>query len=127
MINYNSCATQNAINEVILEFNSVGIGSTTILPSQNGIGYSGISTVGTAYTMPTQSDLETKVNVKLNNERWDLIRKRRNRELSETDWIVTKSNETGSSISNEWKSYRQSLRDITTQDINNITWPKKPS
>ena len=127
MINYGSCATQNAINEVILEFNSVGIGSTTILPSQNGIGYSGISTVGTAYTMPTQSDLETKVNLKLNNERWDIIRKRRNRELSETDWIVTKSNETGSSISNEWKSYRQSLRDITTQDINNITWPTKPS
>lgn len=127
MINYNSCATQNAINEVILEFNSVGIGSTTILPSQTGIGYSGIITVGTAYTMPTQSDLETKVNLKLNNERWDIIRKRRNRELSETDWIVTKSNETGSSISNEWKSYRQSLRDITTQDINNITWPTKPS
>ena len=127
MINYGSCATQNAINEVILEFNSVGIGSTTILPSQTGIGYSGISIVGTAYTMPTQSDLETKVNVKLNNERWDIIRKRRNRELSETDWIVTKSNETGSSISDAWKSYRQSLRDITTQDINNITWPTKPS
>ena len=90
MINYNSCATQNAINEVILEFNSVGIGSTTILPSQTGIGYSGISTVGTAYTMPTQSDLETKVNVKLNNERWDIIRKERNREIDESDWIVSK-------------------------------------
>ena len=123
MINYNSCATQNAINEVILEFNSVGIGSTTILPSQTGIGYSGISTVGTAYTMPTQSDLETKVNVKLNNERWDIIRKRRNRELSETDWMALSD----VSISDAWKSYRQSLRDITTQDINNITWPTKPS
>ena len=127
MINYGSCATQNAINEVILEFNSVGIGSTTILPSQNGIGYSGISTVGTAYTMPTQSDLETKVNVKLNNERWDLIRKRRNRELSETDWIVTKLYELGDPVPIEWKEYRQRLRDITTQDINNITWPTKPS
>ena len=123
MINYNSCATQNAINEVILEFNSVGIGSTTILPSQTGIGYSGISTVGTAYTMPTQSDLETKVNVKLNNERWDLIRKRRNRELSETDWMALSD----VSISDAWKAYRQSLRDITTQDIDNITWPTKPS
>ena len=123
MINYNSCATQNAINEVILEFNSVGIGSTTILPSQTGIGYSGISTVGTAYTMPTQSDLETKVNVKLNNERWDLIRKRRNRELSETDWMALSD----VSMSDAWKAYRQSLRDITTQDINNITWPTKPS
>ena len=123
MINYGSCATQNAINEVILEFNSVGIGSTTILPSQTGIGYSGISTVGTAYTMPTQSDLETKVNVKLNNERWDIIRKRRNRELSETDWMALSD----VSISDAWKSYRQSLRDITTQDINNITWPTKPS
>jgi len=127
MINYGSCATQNAINEVILEFNSVGIGSTTILPSQTGIGYSGISTVGTAYTMPTQSDLETKVNVKLNNERWDIIRKRRNRELSETDWVVTKSNELGEPAPIDWKAYRQSLRDITTQDINNITWPTKPS
>jgi len=123
MINYNSCATQNAINEVILEFNSVGIGSTTILPSQTGIGYSGISTVGTAYTMPTQSDLETKVNVKLNNERWDIIRKRRNRELSETDWMALSD----VSMSDAWKTYRQSLRDITTQDINNITWPTKPS
>ena len=127
MINYDSCATQNAINEVILEFNSVGIGSTTILPSQNGIGYSGISTVGTAYTMPTQSDLETKVNVKLNNERWDIIRKERNRELSETDWIVTKLYELGDPVPIEWKEYRQRLRDITTQDINNITWPTKPS
>ena len=123
MINYSSCATQNAINEVILEFNSVGIGSTTILPSQTGIGYSGISTVGTAYTMPTQSDLETKVNVKLNNERWDIIRKRRNRELSETDWMALSD----VSMSDAWKTYRQSLRDITTQDINNITWPTKPS
>jgi len=123
MINYNSCATQNAINEVILEFNSVGIGSTTILPSQTGIGYSGISIVGTAYTMPTQSDLETKVNVKLNNERWDIIRKRRNRELSETDWMALSD----VSMSDAWKAYRQSLRDITTQDINNITWPTKPS
>jgi len=123
MINYSSCATQNAINEVILEFNSVGIGSTTILPSQTGIGYSGISTVGTAYTMPTQSDLETKVNVKLNNERWDIIRKRRNRELSETDWMALSD----VSMSDAWKAYRQSLRDITTQDINNITWPTKPS
>ena len=123
MINYNSCATQNAINEVILEFNSVGIGSTDILPSQTGIGYSGISTVGTAYTMPTQSDLETKVNVKLNNERWDIIRKRRNRELSETDWMALSD----VSMPDTWKAYRQSLRDITTQDINNITWPTKPS
>ena len=127
MINYNSCATQNAINEVILEFNGVGIGSTTILPSQTGIGYSGISTVGTAYTMPTQSDLETKVNVKLNNERWDIIRKERNRKLSETDWIVTKLYELGDRVPIEWKEYRQRLRDITTQDINNITWPTKPS
>ena len=79
--------------------------------------------MGTAYTMPTQSDLETKVNVKLNNERWDIIRKRRNRELSETDWMALSD----VSISDAWKSYRQSLRDITTQDINNITWPTKPS
>ena len=59
---------------------------------------------------------------------WDGIRAERNKKLSRTDWVVTKSLESSGSVSTDWKNYRQSLRDITTQsDPNNITWPTEPS
>ena len=60
--------------------------------------------------------------------KWQHVRSQRNYKLSETDWVVTKSLETGVSISNDWKTYRQALRDVPTQsDPDNITWPTKPS
>ena len=60
--------------------------------------------------------------------KWQQIRNKRNRLLSETDWVVTKASDTGVAVSNEWKTYRQALRDVPTQsDPDNITWPTKPS
>ncbi len=60
--------------------------------------------------------------------KWKRVRGERNRLLSETDWVVTKASETGVAITNEWKTYRQALRDVPTQsDSDNITWPTKPS
>ena len=60
--------------------------------------------------------------------KWQHVRSQRNYKLSETDWVVTKSLETGASISNDWKTYRQALRDVPTQsDPDNITWPTEPS
>lgn len=62
------------------------------------------------------------------NSQWTSIREQRNKLLQETDWIVVKSNENGNPIPEEWKTYRQSLRDITNQlDPDNIVWPIKPS
>ena len=59
---------------------------------------------------------------------WDGIRAERNKKLSRTDWVVTKALESSGSVSTDWKNYRQSLRDITTQsDPNIITWPTEPS
>tara|TARA_X000001382_G_C3113013_1_gene160573 strand:- start:106 stop:396 length:291 start_codon:yes stop_codon:yes gene_type:complete len=58
------------------------------------------------------------------------LRERRNVLLAETDWTqnrdVTLSNDA------DWKTYRQALRDITTQTpedmaLSNITFPTKPS
>tara|TARA_R100001443_G_C3278097_1_gene159695 strand:- start:191 stop:475 length:285 start_codon:yes stop_codon:yes gene_type:complete len=56
------------------------------------------------------------------------LRNERNILLAQTDWM-------GSSdftMSNDWKTYRQALRDITTQTpvdmaLSNITFPTKPS
>ena len=60
--------------------------------------------------------------------KWQQIRNQRNRLLLETDWVVTKASDTGVAVSDEWKTYRQALRDIPTQsDPDNITWPTKPS
>ena len=61
-------------------------------------------------------------------QKWQGIRLQRYRLLSETDWVVTKASETGVAVSDEWKTYRQALRDVPTQsDPDNITWPTKPS
>jgi hypothetical protein len=53
----------------------------------------------------------------------------RNRMLAGTDWIVAKSIESGNSVPDNWKIYRQALRDIPTQESYpwTITWPTPPS
>ena len=63
-------------------------------------------------------------------EKWARIRTRRNRELTESDWVVVKAKEEhpNASIPSDWVDYRTELRDITKQsDPDNITWPTKPS
>ena len=61
--------------------------------------------------------------------KWANIRTRRNRELTESDWVVVKAKEEhpNASIPSDWVDYRTELRDITKQsDPDNITWPTKP-
>tara|TARA_S200000501_G_scaffold305344_1_gene293682 strand:- start:101 stop:382 length:282 start_codon:yes stop_codon:yes gene_type:complete len=61
-------------------------------------------------------------------QKWVEVRAKRNSKLQETDWVVTKASETGVAVSDDWKTYRQALRDVPTQsDPDNITWPTKPS
>ena len=61
------------------------------------------------------------------------LRAVRDRLLEESDWIVAKSLEAGTAVPDEWKSYRQNLRDFpatldnsSVLDEENITWPAKP-
>jgi hypothetical protein len=54
---------------------------------------------------------------------WVDIRTKRNLLIVESDWMANSD----VTMSDEWRTYRQSLRDITTQsDPSNITWPTKP-
>ena len=71
-------------------------------------------------------DLQASLKVDLPLEE---LRFERNFLLTETDWVVAKSIETGTSISDEWKTYRQALRDITktATSLDDATWPTKPS
>ena len=62
------------------------------------------------------------------NEQWRYVRNKRDDLLAKTDWVVTRASETGVAETDAWKTYRQALRDITTQsDPFNITWPTEPS
>ena len=56
-------------------------------------------------------------------------RAKRDRFLTETDWVVVKHNELGTPIPQEWLDYRQELRDITEQSgfPDNVEWPTAPS
>ena len=59
--------------------------------------------------------------------RMSYLRDERNRLLAETDWMGNSD----VTMSADWKTYRQALRDITNQtpsddEMSNITWPKKP-
>ena len=56
-------------------------------------------------------------------EKWKNVRADRNRRLAETDYLALNDQ----NLSTEMNTYRQALRDITTQtDPDNITWPEKP-
>lgn len=58
------------------------------------------------------------------DNQWVSIRSQRNNLLQKSDWVVTKAIDTETPVSDEWKQYRQALRDITLQDDPfNITWP----
>jgi len=57
-------------------------------------------------------------------KKWELVRIERNRKLQESDWRAMSD----LTLSDDWKTYRQALRDVPTQsDPDNITWPTKPS
>ena len=56
------------------------------------------------------------------------LRKQRDKLLAETDWMGNQDY----SITDAWKTYRQALRDVTSQTpsddaLSNINWPTKPS
>ena len=59
------------------------------------------------------------------SNQWNFVKSERNKKLFETDWtqlpdVVLRNKEA-------WATYRQALRDITTQsDPYNIVWPTPP-
>lgn len=52
------------------------------------------------------------------------IREERNRLLTESDWRAL----TDQTLTDEWRDYRQALRDISSQEgfPESVAWPQKP-
>ena len=78
---------------------------------------------GKAYSVKVETctDEEKAANI---TAQWASIRDERYSLIIKTDWRASSD----LTLSDEWKNYRQALRDITTQsDPYNITWPTPPS
>jgi len=84
-------------------------------------------------TAPTEEQIQAKIAELQAAEPLRLLRQQRNQLLAETDWRMA-SDYPGSNQT-EWQTYRQSLRDITTQtpsldadgNLTGITWPTPPN
>lgn len=62
------------------------------------------------------------------SNQWGVVRKVRTGLLNKTDWTQSADSPLTDSKKTEWSTYRQALRDVTTQsDPFNITWPQEPS
>ena len=68
----------------------------------------------------SQSEIDARI-----EDKWEEIRQLRNELLVECDWVVLSDSPLKDST--DWLSYRQSLRDITSQtNPFSIVWPVKP-
>jgi hypothetical protein len=79
---------------------------------------------GVAYTVRVVTNSDD-YNAQLTTDEWTEVRNLRDTYLQESDW--TQLPDVSNVDKTAWATYRQQLRDITTQaDPFNITWPSTP-
>ena len=98
-----------------------------------GEDYSGLEWVDSGQTKPTETEVNSKIAELDNAEPMRLLRIERDNRIAKTDWRAGKD----VTLSTAWRTYRQALRDITTQtpklnsqyelDLTSVTWPTEPS
>ena len=73
----------------------------------------------------TKAEHETAYQAKLDADKAESIRSERDQKLKDTDWMGLSD----VTMSTDWATYRQALRDIPSQEgfPNTITWPDEPS
>ena len=89
-------------------------------------------------TLPTEDELNSKLDELKKAEPFRLLREERNQRLAETDWTQLKDIDLDFIRERDWKNYRQALRDLPAKsnpkltesgqlDMSSISWPDKPS
>lgn len=89
------------------------------------------------YPRPTEQEIINKNNEILNEIKYSELREKRNKLLQDSDkYSLVDFPHANDTIRQQWLTYRQDLRNITTQipsinlesgDIYNINWPTPPS
>ena len=98
-----------------------------------GSDYSGLEWLDSSQTKPTETEVNSKISALDNAEAMRLLRIERDTRIAKTDWRASSD----LTLADAWKTYRQALRDITTQtpklgsdyelDLTSVTWPTEPS
>ena len=98
-----------------------------------GEDYSGLEWLDSSQTKPTETEVNSKISELDSAEPMRLLRIERDTRIAKTDWRASSD----LTLSDAWKTYRQALRDITTQtpkldsnyqlDLTSVTWPTEPS
>ena len=101
--------------------------------SLNGFDYSDLTWLDTKQTQPTETEVNSKISELDNVEAMRLLRIERDIRIAKTDWRASSD----LTLASAWSTYRQALRDITTQtpklgsdyelDLTSVTWPTEPS
>ena len=93
-----------------------------------------INWLDSSQTPPTESEIDAEIKRLQDLEAIRLLRQQRNSKLCQSDWRANSD----VTMSDEWKTYRQQLRDMTKTanpkldeyyelDKSSVTWPKEPS
>ena len=98
-----------------------------------GTDYSGLEWMDSGQTKPTETEVNSKIASLDSAEAMRLLRIERDTRIAKTDWRASSD----LTLADAWKTYRQALRDITTQtpkldsnyelDLTSVTWPTEPS
>ena len=98
-----------------------------------GEDYSGLEWLDSSQTKPTETEVNSKISALDSAEAMRLLRIERDTRIAKTDWRASSD----VTLADAWKTYRQALRDITTQtpklgsdyqlDLTSVTWPTEPS
>ena len=76
---------------------------------------------------PSKKPSWSAVQAQIDPEQWKIVRFQRDKKLQACDWTVLPDVPMDAPKRTEWETYRQSLRDVTSQpDPFNITWPTPP-
>ena len=106
--------------------------------SVTGNTYSGLNWLDKSQRQPTEEEINTKITELEVAEPIKLLREVRNKLLSETDWTQLKDIDLDIIRGENWKNYRQALRDLPAKsnpkldsfgdlDMSSVSWPTKPS
>ena len=127
--NPNVSFPQAITNEVLENFGVYPVESVEVIDDYTKNIVEGTPTLsGSVYiqTWNITDATEEEINIKI-AEKWLEVRDMRDSLLSQSDWTQFQDSPISGSTLTEWQTYRQSLRDITSQSNPfDLVWPSKP-
>ena len=104
----------------------------------SGDTYSGIIWDDKNQKIPTEDEVTVKIAELQTAEPHKLLREERDKRLTACDWVVAKHTEHGKMVPEDWKIYRQALRDLPSVSyrpeldelgdlkMDSVAWPTPP-